>query len=98
MAQIVSARVNPENGNYIIEVKPLDSPRLSQSGETVQTGGTNGWSEPLVGLTAKDPDGNQQPLTCAVQIRYKNPYQPGAKKKAKQPLTAEMLKEKAAKK
>jgi len=96
MAQIVSATVK-ENGNFVIEFKPLDSQRASKSGDTVQVAGTNGWAEPLVNLTGQDPEGRSVPLTAAIQVRYRNPYKTGSSSPTKksQPVTAELLKKKA---
>jgi len=68
MGQIVGAKKTPE-GNYVIEVKPLKKERVSESGETVQIAGTNGWAETLPGVF--DEDG-EIPLTACVQIRKKN--------------------------
>ena len=97
MAQIVSARVDPDSGNFIIEVKALDAQRASKSGDTVQVAGTNGWAEPLVGIMGTDPEGKSVPLTAAIQIRYRNPFKAtGATSgKKSQPVTTELLKQKA---
>lgn len=97
MAQIVSAAVK-ENGNFVIEFKGLESQRASKSGDTVQVAGTNGWAEPLIGLMGTDPEGKPVPLTAAIQVRYRNPYKTGSSTPSKksQPVTAELLKQKAA--
>jgi hypothetical protein len=97
-AQIVSADYNSERDTFIIEVKSLDTPRLSASGETIQVAGTNGWAEQLAGVTGKDTDGNPVPLTAKVEIRYKNPYKAAAKtsKSGASALTTEDLKKAAA--
>lgn len=95
MAQIVAAHVN-ENGNFVIEFKPLGAQRASSSGNTVQVGGTNGWAEPLAGLMGTDPDGKPVPLTAAISVRYRNPYKKSSSSSQKSvPVTAAFLKEKA---
>jgi len=90
MAQIVSARIN-EEGNFVLEVRPLPSQRLSMSKENVHIAGTTGWAEALIGLTTIDPEGNQQQLFATVDIRYRNPYAPKKEKKSKT-LSVEDLK------
>ena len=97
MAQIVSAVVK-DNGNFVIEFKPLDSQRASKSGDTIQVSGTNGWAEPLIGIMGTDPEGKPVPLTAAIQVRYRNPYKTGSSTPSKksQPVTVELLKAKAA--
>jgi hypothetical protein len=71
MGQIVVAKKNRE-GNYILEVKPLDKERISETGETIQVAGTKGWAERLTGCFSEDEEGNPAPLTAVVQIRRKN--------------------------
>ena len=66
----MNARKTPE-GTYVVEVKPLKKPRVSETGETVQVAGTNGWAEPLPGVFHEE-DGEQSPLTACIQIRKKN--------------------------
>lgn len=96
MAQIVSAAVK-DNGNFVIEFKALDSQRASKSGDTVQVAGTNGWAEPLIGISGTDPDGQPVPLTAAIQVRYRNPYKTGTSTPSKKSpaVTKELLMAKA---
>jgi hypothetical protein len=68
MGQIVSAK-KTSSGTYVIEVKPLAKERISESGQTIQVAGTNGWAETLPGVF--DENGEIQ-LTAVVQIRKKN--------------------------
>lgn len=70
MKQIVSAKRTKE-GTFIVEVKPLRKPRVSETGETTQVAGTDGWAETLPGVTYEDEEGIH-PLTACVQIRKKN--------------------------
>ncbi len=71
MSQIVSAKKTKE-GTYVLEVKPLNKERISESELTVQTHGTNGWGERLPGCFEPDEEGKLSPLTAIVQIRRKN--------------------------
>ncbi len=68
MGQIVGAK-RLANGNYLVEVKPLQKERVSESGLTTQVGGTNGWSETLPGVF---DESGEILLTAVVQIRKKN--------------------------
>lgn len=68
MGQIISAR-RTHQGTYVIEVKPLTKERISESGQTTQIAGTNGWAETLPGVF--DENGEIL-LTAVVQIRKKN--------------------------
>jgi hypothetical protein len=68
LGQIVGAK-RTKDGTYVIEVKPLKKERISESGETIQIAGTNGWAETLPGVY--DENGEIQ-LTAVVQIRKKN--------------------------
>lgn len=70
MGQIVAYAQN-EEGNFIIEVKPTK--RTHSRIRTTQVAGTN-WDEPLNGLYAKDPEGNDVPLLANISIRYSNSY------------------------
>lgn len=72
MSQIVAYSKN-ERGNFVLEVKPAI--RYTRK-RTTQIAGTD-WDEPLPGLFALDPEGNQVPLQANVSIRYSNSYKPG---------------------
>lgn len=85
MAGQIVKTVVLENGDFVLQVRPFDSPKLSSTGETLQVAGTIGWAE-NIGVNYICPVTKETvSLTASVSIRYANPAKSGAKK-AKAPV------------